>query len=90
MKRVKRAEPTLRKALINNCNKELVNCKSECVLNVLNGNIRLTGCKTHKLKKRKSALRKVADRQVPLCAKKRLIVERGAERHSANDRQLNT
>jgi len=36
---LKTAEPKLRKALITNCNKELVNCISECVLNVLNGNI---------------------------------------------------
>ena len=41
---LKRAEPRLRKALITNCNKELVNCIRECVLNVLNGNIRLSGC----------------------------------------------
>jgi len=77
---LKTAEPRLPKALITNCNKELVNCISECVLNVLNGNIQLSGCKTRKLKKFKSAFRKVADRHISLSAKKRLIVQRGGFR----------
>ena len=74
---LKTAEPRLRKALITNCNTELENCVSECVLNLLNGYTRLSGCKTRKLKKHTSALRKVADRHVPLSEKKRLIVQRG-------------
>jgi len=47
----------LRKTIISNCNKELVNCISECVVDVLNGNIKLTGC----IASCKAALRKVAD-----------------------------
>jgi len=46
------------------------------VLNVLQCNIKLSGCNTRKLKKYKSALRKVADRHVSLSGKKRLIVQR--------------
>jgi len=56
---------------------ELVNCISEFVLNVLNGNIKLSGLNTRKLKKCKSALCKVADRYVSLSGMKRLIVQRG-------------
>jgi hypothetical protein len=67
---LKTAEPRLRKALISNSNKEFVNCVSECLLNVLNGNIKLLGCNTRKLKKYMSALRKVADRHVSLSGKK--------------------
>ena len=73
----KTAEPRLRKAIISNCNKELVNCISEGVLNVLNGNIKLTGCNTRKLQKHKAVLRQVADRQMSLSGKKRLIVSAG-------------
>jgi len=54
-----------------------VNCISECVLNVLNGNIALTGCDRRKLRKHNLALRKHVDKQVPLSGKKRLIVQRG-------------
>jgi len=45
--------PKLRKALIISCDRELVTCISECVLNVVNGNIKLSGCKTRKLKQYK-------------------------------------
>jgi len=53
-----------------------VNSISECNLNVLNGNVKLAGCNTPKLRKHKVALRKVAEKRVPLSTKKRLIVER--------------
>jgi len=54
-----------------------VHCISECILNVLNGNIKLTGCDTRKLQKHKAALHKASDKCVPLSAKKKLIVQRG-------------
>jgi len=69
---LKSADPKFRKAIISNCNKELFNCISDCFLNVLNGNIKLTGCVTRKLQKHKAALRKVSDRRVPLSKKKKL------------------
>ena len=47
---LKHARPKLRKAILSNCDKEPVNCISECVLNILNGNIALTGCEKCKLK----------------------------------------
>ena len=37
----KTADSKLRKAIISKCNKKLVNCISECILNVLNGNIKM-------------------------------------------------
>ena len=74
---LKKAEPRLRKALITNCNTELVNCISECLLNVLNGNLKLSDSNARKMQKYKCALRKVADRHVSLSGKKRLTVQRG-------------
>jgi len=71
------ADPKLLKVIISKYNKKFVNCISECVLNVLNGNIKLTGCDTRTLQKHKAALRKVSDRRVPLAFKKKLIVQRG-------------
>ena len=52
-------------------------CISECDLNVLNGNIALTGCEKGKSSKHKLALRKLVDRQVSLQGKKRIIVQSG-------------
>jgi len=74
---LKTAHPKLSKAIINNCNKELVNSISECILNVLNGNVKLSGCNSRKLRKYEALLRKVADKRVPLSNKKKLIVQRG-------------
>ena len=59
------------------CNKKLVICISECILNVLNGNINLTVCDTRKLQNHKAALRKISDRPEPLSKKKKLIVNGG-------------
>jgi len=67
-------EPKLRKAIISNCNKELVNSISECILNVLNGNVKLAGCNTRKLRKHRVTLRKIADKRVSLSTKKKLII----------------
>ena len=74
---LKRARPNLRKAITSNCDRDLVNCINECVLNVLNGNVEQTGCVKRKLSKHRLALRKLVDRHVPLQGKKRLIVQRG-------------
>jgi len=38
---LKDAKPKLRKAIISNCDRDLVNSISECALNVLRGNVKL-------------------------------------------------
>jgi hypothetical protein len=57
--------------------RDLVNCISECVLNVLHGNVALTGCVKRKLSKHRLALRRLVDRRVPLQGKEQLILQRG-------------
>ena len=74
---LKTAIPKLRKAIISNCNKNLLNSISECVLNVLNGNIQLSNFAKRKFKKHKSTLCSLADKRLPLTAKKRIIIQRG-------------
>ena len=77
MKRTKeyfRPLAKLRKAILSNCDRDLENCISECVLNVLNGNVALTGCVKRKVSKHKLALRKLVDKQVPINCKKRFIL----------------
>ena len=51
---LKHARPKLLKAIISNCDRDPVNCISECVLNVLNGNVALTGYVKCKLSKQTS------------------------------------
>jgi len=71
------AQTKLCKSIISFCYRDLVNCISECVLNVLNAEIALTVYDTRKLRKHKLALRKILDKQITLSSKKRLIVQRG-------------
>jgi hypothetical protein len=74
---LKAAKPKLRKAIISNCDRELLNSICECIMNVLRGNIKLSDCAKRKLRNHRATLRKVADRHVSLSAKKRAIVQRG-------------
>jgi hypothetical protein len=74
---LKAATPKLHKAIVSNCDRELVNSICECVLNVLNGNVKLSDCVKRKLRKQKNVLRKVVDKRVPISGKKKLIVQRG-------------
>ena len=74
---LKNGRPKLRKAIVSNCNKDLLHSICECVLNVLNGNIRLSDCKKRKLKKFKDSLRSLVDKRLPLASKRRVILQRG-------------
>ena len=53
-----------------------MNSVSECELNVLHGNVKLSDCTRRKLRKYRQ-LRSVVDRRVPLARKKKLIIQRG-------------
>ena len=63
------AQPKLREAITSNSDRDLVNCISECVLNVLNGNIALTVCDTRKIHKNNLSMRIHVDKQIPLSGK---------------------
>ncbi len=73
---LKNASPKLRKAIFSNCNKDLLHSICECVLNVLNGNIRVSDCAKRKLKKFKASLCSLVDKRVPLVSKRRVIIQR--------------
>ena len=74
---LKTANPKLRKAILANCKSELLKTLSECSLNLLLGNVKLTQCQKRKLRKHRVLLRKLADRHVSLSAKKKSVVQRG-------------
>ena len=74
---LKTAKPRLRKAIIKNCNSDLVKSISECVLNVLSDNLKLTACQKKRLQKFKVPLRALVDKRVSISTKKRLINKQG-------------
>ena len=68
---LKDAQPKLLKAVISNCDKDVVNCVSESALNILHGNVKLSDCTRRKLRKYRRQLRSVVDSCVPLVRKKK-------------------
>ena len=74
---LKNARHKLRKAIVSNCNKELLNSICECVVNVLNGNIRISDCTKRKLRKFQTSLRSLVDERLPLVSMRRVILQRG-------------
>jgi len=74
---LKTAHPKLRKAFLANCKSELVKTLTECSLNLLRGNVKLTPCQKRKLRKHRVHLRKLADKRVSLTSKRKIIVQRG-------------
>ena len=71
---LKTATPKLHEAIVSNCDRELVHSICECVLNLLNGNVRLSDCVARKLRQHRAVLRKVQEKRVPISGKKKLIV----------------
>lgn len=51
------ARPKMRKAILNHADRSLVQTLTECVYNVLNGNIPLSACAVKKLSRFRSKLR---------------------------------
>jgi len=63
---LKDVRPKLRRVIIANSDKDLLNSISECALNVLGGNVKLSDCNKGKLRKFKRQLRTVVVKRVPL------------------------
>ena len=74
---LKDAHPKLRRAIIANSNEDLLKSISECALNVLTGNVKLSNCKKRELHKFIRQLRTVVDKHLPLARKKKLIIQSG-------------
>ena len=68
-----KAHPHVCKAILRGADKDLLQCLSECALNVLRGNVKLTPTDKARLTKYKQKIRKVANKKVSLKQKHRLV-----------------
>ena len=66
----------LRKAIIRNSDKDLVDAICQCVYNVLKGNVDLSESEKHRLVLYKKTLRKLVSKST-LKEKKKILVQRG-------------
>ena len=65
--------PSVRKAILTHPSRELINCISECCINVLNGNVPLSGSQKAKLTRYKRQIRNVAGKATSLKNKTKVI-----------------
>ena len=68
-----KAHPHVCQSILRGADKDLLQCLTECALNVLKGNVNLTPSEKTKLTKYKQKLRKVADKKVPLKQKQKIV-----------------
>ena len=71
-----KAHPHVCKAILRGVDKDLLQCLSECALNILKGNVTLKPSEKTRLTKYRQKLRKVADKKVSL-KQKHTIVQMG-------------
>ena len=67
------AHPHICKAILRGADEDLVQCYSECALNMLKGNVPLSGPQKAKLTKYKQKLRKVANKKISLKEKHKIV-----------------
>ena len=71
---LKDARPKLRRAILANSDKGIINSVGECALNVLQGNVKLSKCAKRKLRNFRRQLNTVADKHVTVARKKKVII----------------
>ena len=68
-----KAHPHVCRSILRGADKDLLQCLSECALNVLKGNVKLTSTEKAKLTKYRQKLRKVSDKKVSLKQKQKIV-----------------
>ena len=66
-----------RKTLLKTADRGLIDAICECIVNVINGNIKLTPSQKRTLSKHKQRLRKLSHRHTSFRERKRLLNQRG-------------
>ena len=78
LKILSKCKPNMRKSIIQNADKELVNTLCECILSCINGNISINSDTKQKLKRNKNILRKLlVKKKSSLNKKKQLLIQKG-------------
>ena len=77
LRMLQKANPKLRKAIIENSKADLIIALCEIIENTLHGTVKLNEVQKKKLKRYGQILRHVANRGVTIKEKKKLLVQRG-------------
>jgi len=76
LKRINKLGEKAKSQYVKKCNKEFVDCISECAKNVLRGNVPLSARQNAKLRRNKQNLRALSIKKTSL-RKKRRIIQKG-------------
>ena len=76
LKRITKLGDKAKRHYVRKCNKEFLDCISECAKNVLNGNVPLTDRQKTRLRRRSNDLRALSVKKTSL-RKKRRILQKG-------------
>ena len=68
-----KAHPRVSKTILRSADRDLLQCLSECALNILKGNVKLKLSDKARLTKYRQKLRKVADKRVSLKEKHKIV-----------------
>ena len=77
LKFLSKATPKTVKAIVTNCDGDLVDAISECSLNILKGNVPLKKCQHKRLSKYKNHLRCMTNKNISKRRKKALLQKGG-------------
>lgn len=67
----------VRKDLIKKFPQSCIHCISECCLNTLKGNVPLSSTQKKQLSRHKHTIRLLADKQIPISKKRKVLVQKG-------------
>jgi len=67
----------VRRDYIKKCNREFIDCVSECIKNVIKGNVPMTGPQKANLRRRKNDVRALAIKKTSLTKKCRILQKGG-------------
>lgn len=77
LKTLTRSSPKIRKVILQECPPDLIQAICEICMNLLKGNIPITQCQHHKLKRYKETIRQMACRKDGVRKKKKLLNQKG-------------
>jgi len=77
LKKISRMREAKRRAYLKDCDRDIINCLSECAKNVLNNNVALKKGQFDRLKKKKADVQKLAHPRTMLRQKRRILRQKG-------------
>jgi len=77
LKKILHIRKAARSAAIKKCDRELIDCFSECAKNIINGRVQLTKRQYARLQRQKKDLRKLANTRTTLKKRRTILRQKG-------------